>query len=372
MRRLVFALALAACTAMPTPNPTAVGSPPTNLPAALPSATVASPTATQLPELTQTPALTQAPTPAPTLRQITTGGCCVQPFWSPDGSEVWYIDHPTADAPAGIWGVPLAGGAPKFISNRPGYYSKDGQYLVYPEKRVTYVQRVATSERWSLPIVGGRFVTLSPDSTHLVWQVNSSVVNLDGRTVDIWVAGLDGSDPHQAARLVGGGFSGWFPDSQRLLVTYRASVSADPQLGVLNLADGSLTTLTQAKGLRSVALSPQGGWVAYTVAFSGDPTRDGLWVIGTDGTHQLRLETFGSYHWRAEGQLLIMPLEPGAASHRLLEADLPSGTIHPLTDPAQTPFRIANGDWTVAPDGSAVVFLSEADRNLWVLDLPGQ
>jgi WD40-like Beta Propeller Repeat len=382
-RPFLLALALTACSAVTTPaptlppNPSLSPTPPRTAPSTLTTfpPTPHTPLPTALPTLAPTPL--PSPTLTPALRQLTSGGCCVQPFWSPDGSQLWFIDHPSPDSPAGVWGVPLTGGDPQFISDRPGYYSRDGQYLTYPEKDVTYIQNVASGERWPLPVVNGRFISISPDSAHIAWQVNSSHFNLDGRTVDIWIANLDGSDPHQAVRLVGGGLSSWFPvsasDSARLLVTTRASAGADLQLNILNLSDGSLTPLQTIKGLRGLSLSPQGSWVAYTVTFSGDPAQDGLWALSTQPNSQpIHLNTFGSFRWRSDNQLLVVPLETivGTPSHRLLQFDLPAGTITPLTDPALTPFRIANGDWTISPDGSTFVFLSEADHNLWALPLP--
>jgi Tol biopolymer transport system component len=40
-----------------------------------------------------------------------------------------------------------------------------------------------------------------------------------------------------------------------------------------------------------------------------------------------------------------------------------------LTDPAVTPFKIANGDWAVSPDGRYVAFVENQDRNIWVLEV---
>lgn len=374
---LWLAFGLTACTpTIITPGPVPTVNP---APTVAPTVTVPPASSTPIPTLppTDTPAPTATPTP--TLRQLTNGGCCVQPYWSPDGKQVWFIDHPSPDQPAGVWGIPLTGGGslgisePQFISDRPGYYSKDGQYFTYPIDKVTYIQNAATGEHWALPVVAGRFVSISPDSAHIAWQVNSSVFNLDGRAVDIWLAKLDGSNPHQVVRLVGGGLSGWFPDSTRLLVTTRASAGADPQVNILNLTDGSLTPLQTIKGLRGLSLSTNGTWLAYTVTFSGDPDQDGLWAMPTTpNSAPIHLNTFGSFRWRTDFQLLVVPLDTikGTPSHRLLEIDLPSPDIQSLTDPAITPFRIANGDWTVSPDGSTFVFLSEADHNLWALALP--
>jgi hypothetical protein len=46
------------------------------------------------------------------------------------------------------------------------------------------------------------------------------------------------------------------------------------------------------------------------------------------------------------------------------------GQVQALTDPAVTPFKVANDDWYISPDGGRVVFISALDRNIWVLDLP--
>jgi Tol biopolymer transport system component len=38
-------------------------------------------------------------------------------------------------------------------------------------------------------------------------------------------------------------------------------------------------------------------------------------------------------------------------------------------DPDVTPFKIANGDWAVSPDGRHVTFVENRDRNIWLLTL---
>lgn len=373
---LFVAVCLNACSTITPPNPSPIGQPPptliltsTGVSTSLPSSTGVVPTPTNT-EPPPTPTITS--TPLPSLTQLTSGGCCPQPFFSPDASQVWYLDHPAPDSPAGIWGVPLTGGSPQFISDRPGYFSADGQYIVYPKNFHTYIQNTVTGERWEPPLTEGRFVAISPNNAFIAWQVNSSVFNFDGRAVDIWVANLNGSSPYQVAHLLGGGLNTWFPDSQRLLVTNRDFAGADPQLTILNIVDGSLTPLVQAFNLRGVSLSPQGGWIVYQIAFSGDPTRDGLWIISSDGTQNTRLDVFGSYRWRSETQLLIVPLNTTnvSASQQLLQFDITTSTLQPVTHPDVTPFRIANGDWIVSPNGSQVVFLSADDRNLWLLQLP--
>ncbi len=70
--------------------------------------------------------------------------------------------------------------------------------------------------------------------------------------------------------------------------------------------------------------------------------------------------------------LLYVPLEVNVQSHALWEYDVASGEHRRLTDPAHTPFKIANNDWAVSPDGRYVVFVRARDHNLWLIDLePG-
>lgn len=68
-------------------------------------------------------------------------------------------------------------------------------------------------------------------------------------------------------------------------------------------------------------------------------------------------------------RLLVIPFRPEAASHELWELDINAGEARRLTHPDATPFKIANGDWSVSPDGRHVAFLDSRDRNIWLLTL---
>jgi Tol biopolymer transport system component len=68
--------------------------------------------------------------------------------------------------------------------------------------------------------------------------------------------------------------------------------------------------------------------------------------------------------------LLIIPFQPDAAYHEIWEFDVEAGQARRLVDPQVTPFKIANGDWTVSPDGRYVTFVESQDRNIWLLTLP--
>ncbi|MBI5051936.1 MAG: PD40 domain-containing protein, partial [Chloroflexi bacterium] len=322
----------------------------------------------------QPPTLTPTliPTPTPKIKQLTSGGCCVNPFWSPDGSTVMFVDKPNETASAGIWGVKLNGESPQLITSQVGIFSPDFKYVAYPKATETVIAEVNGNKQWTVREAGGRSISFSPDSKSISWQVSSSLVNFDLRTVEVWVANVDGTRAKKIATLFGGSVSWWLPDSAKMLATVRKEANTDPILNILNIADGKLTPIAQAPGFRGTMPSPEGGWIIYQIAFSGDANKDGIWVVRSDGKDLKRLEVFGSYRWRSEGKILFVPLEniTGKQSHRFIEVDAATGKIRAITDPNVTPFRIANGDWSLSPDSKRVVFLNAEDRNLWMLELP--
>ena len=368
----------AAALASPT-EPPAPSAAPTQTPE--PTAT-ATPTTSPTPTVTPTATATSTPTPEPPLQavQLTTGGCCTQPFWSPDSQQVRFIDQPAADQPVGIWGValtePLA--APQFVTDRLEESTASPRYLIETGGDTTVIERRSDGERWTVP-AGGRNVFISPDETRLAWAASNVDAPATQQVTALWLANLDGSNAQQIATLPRGGLSGWI-DNETLLVSRRDSQEAREQtLAAYSLSDGSLIELARAERLRGQVLSPSGGWLVYYVTFDPNPDRNGLWVVRTDGQQSIQLadELFGSYQWRPcaescyrdEDLLLIIPLQPDAPLHRLVELAPASGDVRQLTDPAVTPFKIANGDWRISPDGRYVAFVESSDRNVWVLEL---
>lgn len=357
--------------AVETPAPTATSAP-TN------TATV---TQTNTPAPTAIPSHTPTATstPAPVLRQLTTGGCCVQPFWSAVAERVLFIDKPAVDAPVGLYGVSVTQpeAAPVLVSERIEDSQAVGQYRVETTERTTTIVRLADGERWTVP-AAGRNVVFSADQSRIAWTVSDDDLPPDRQVTSVWVANVDGSAATRVAALRRGGLSGWIGEDA-LLVSGRESADAREQvLWALALADGSLRELARAERLRSPLLSPSGRWVVYYTTFDPDPTRNGLWLVGTgeEGAAPVLVprELFGSYQWRAcagcDETLLVIPFRPDAAYHELWELQPATMDARPLTDPAEIQFKIANGDWRVAPDGRHVAFVESADRNVWVLTLP--
>ena len=111
-------------------------------------------------------------------------------------------------------------------------------------------------------------------------------------------------------------------------------------------------------------------WLAYMASFSQDPDQDGIWLVNTHSGERKRLDIFGGYQWRDGGRLLVVPLDLSKPAHQLLQVQADTGQVTVLTDPAVTPFKIANGDWSVSPVGDKIAFLSAEDSNIWTLEIP--
>jgi Tol biopolymer transport system component len=174
------------------------------------------------------------------------------------------------------------------------------------------------------------------------------------------------------ADLPRGGLSGWVSDDVLLLSGRESLQSQEQVLFTVALADGAQVELARGERLRGGLLSPDGVWMAYFMALDEDTTQNGVWLVRTDGSGRRKLERnlFGAYQWRDSRRLLIIPFQADAAYHEIWEFDVEAGQARRLTDPQVTPFKIANGDWAVSPDGRYVAFVESQDRNIWLLALP--
>ena len=370
-----------ASTSTPIPVPTNTATPsPTQT--ATPS-----PTQTATPSPTPTATLTASPTPTATLTPIpetvrlTDGGCCTQPFWSQDSTQVRFIDKPGPQTRVGIWGVSIEAplSEPVFVSERLEESLADSEFLIERTANKTMIERMSTGERWTVPAAGER-VVISPDRTRIAWSASDENVLVEQRISTIWAANLDGSAARQVTKLPRGSLSGWISDDA-LLVSGRQSLQVPTQiLYRLNLGDDSITELARADRLRSASISPSGQWLVYYSTFSTDTDENGLWLLRSDGSERRRLdsELFGAYQWRGceeectmeNDRLIIVPFDPDAPYHEFWELNPSSDVARPLTDPALTPFKIANGDWQISPNGRYVTYVENSDRNIWVMALP--
>jgi Tol biopolymer transport system component len=347
-------------------------------PSPIPLPTEPPPAPTPSPSPTDTPIPSPTPTPLPILRQLTTGGCCVQPFFSPDNSQVLFIDKPAETAPVGIYGVDLAApqAEPVLVNDLIGYRNSDQTIVATLDgSEFTQLLEETTGHVWTVD-TGGNRPYFSPDSSRILWTASDREGPYDERLSDVWLADLDGSNPRLLLSVQGGGFVGWLPDGRRIaLITRDDPTDEQRTLFIYDIENDRRTNLFSHKRLRGTEISPEGSWIALyvTVADGEPPEKNGIWVVSTEGATQQKLDVpgFGAYRWRDDHSLIYIPMRSSVEeSMQLWQVEVATNQSRPLTDPDLISFSISNGDWDVSSDGRHVIFVNSADQNIWAITLP--
>jgi hypothetical protein len=333
----------------------------------IPHATLA-PDVPPMPVPTTEPSVVQVDFVSPDPIMITEDGCCPYPQWSSDSEWVLFVDSVGDEGP-GLYGVPVGGGPATFLTSRIGSFSEDLSLVAYPEAGLVYIEQWATGDRWLVPSEGRR-VYLSHENEWIAWEYGStSIQNQDLKQRTIWIATLKGEGARELVTVHGGRFLGWIDHGEALLVSGRLSPLSPAGIWRVERDTGAAQLLFATDRARDVLISAEGEWLALTVAFQTDRTQNGIWALKTDGSLVRRIPAYGSYRWRSEGNLLIIPYDFSAERPYLWQIDVEQEQIWGLTDPKTLDLPIANNDWQPSPDGQKIVYYSTEDHNLWVLTL---
>lgn len=124
--------------------------------------------------------------------------------------------------------------------------------------------------------------------------------------------------------------------------------------------------------LRGGVLNPSCTKLVYYSTFNQNPEENGMWLVDlqTAVPTPQKLPFLGLYRWRDDQNLLYAPFDPTAASHSIYQFTVTTGQNTLLVDGTQRPFLIANNNWSVAPDGRAIVFLASTGSaldGLWLV-----
>lgn len=384
---LILLLILLACQRPPLANETSDVPPPqTTIDGSVAAApTLAGNVQTQSPQIQETvivvePTIAGAPvesptqTPTtPTQTRLTDPGCCTEPFWSADGQQVRFIDKPSSDAFAGIYGVPINGGDVELVTTNIGFPQVYGRFLVQQNiDDQIEIYDVGADETFTAQTDAQR-ISISPGFQRIAWARSPAVSsNFDARPATVIVADIDGSNQTEVIQVIGGGFGGWVDDETILVAGSRVGLSTTAGLYTYSISTGELVLLQAGLRIRTVDVAPGGDWIFYSVTLSGGEAGavDGLWVVSRDAETRYQLDVFGSAKWRDNRRLLIVPLELNVPSHRLLQFDAQTGQLSEVLTPDVVQFKIAQGDWSVSPPGTHIAYLSSSDGALWVIELP--
>ncbi len=305
--------------------------------------------------------------------RLTTGGCCTQPFWSPDGKQVRFIDKP-AGGKLGVYGVTAERPEvqPALVSGKVEDSRIVGPYRIETTKSTTTLVRLSDGKKFVVP-AQGRGVQFSPDFKRIAWSISNPDLPPEQQVAAIWTANVDGSGAKRITTLRRGGVGGWISDTALLVNGQDPKDRSQSVLYSLSIPDGKLTEIVRAERLRSATLSPSGDWIAYYTTFN--EAGNGLWLVSTNGGKPKAAPpgTFGAYQWRTvdgDDKLVVVPFKPDAQYHEFWQLDPESLAFTQLTRAGDAPLKIANGDWRVSPDGRYVVYVESKDRNIWVVALP--
>ena len=110
------------------------------------------PSAQSTPTFTPSP----SPTPTPALRQLTESGCCAQPAFSPDSSQILFIDKPAPNAPTGVYGVSLTGplAPPTLVNETVGFRSPDQTIVATLAEDLVRLTDESSGQSWTLDTGG--------------------------------------------------------------------------------------------------------------------------------------------------------------------------------------------------------------------------
>ena len=296
-------------------------------------------------------------------------------WWDARDPDAVYLIDAVPDQDAGVFRQPLDGSPRRYVQPAPPpLVSPDGSVTVeYVGGGNMRIERRLTGETWDV-FTNGNYPAVSPDGTRLLWEVVHGNY-LPGSTlpgVAMWISNLDGTQRRQVYTQAGG-YSQWL-DSHRLLIVKRPPYTAETQLYILDVDDPRVQPelLGIYRFLHGLKIAPGGGMIAFYMPFQEDAAQSGVYVQLTEiGTSPRQLDVFGAYEWRDNRSLYVLSFDAAQdaaqGAHALGVVDSQSGDHRWLTDPDDLPIRVANGDWSVSPDGTRLVYVDPTDYGLYVL-----
>jgi hypothetical protein len=246
-------------------------------------------------------------------------------------------------------------------------YTAGFEYRIDPNDQSIRLTRLSDGDVWELP-TGGRSVVVSPDGEAAAWSDFNRDAEPENRRTKLRVM-LRGEEPATIAELGRGSLSGWLGVDQLLASRRPDSNSEMDELVVVDLDGGTQRLLVATERLRGVSVAPGGRRLAAHATGNGPLIGLFLVDVATGDVTNIPDALFGAYRWRDADRLLIIPMVPGER-HRLVEYHVDTGEQRELVTADEAPFKVANGDWSVAPGGQRIVWVEASDKSVWMRELP--
>lgn len=314
---------------------------------------------------------TPIPTTAWQMHPVTDGNCCAYPWWDVSDSNRFYTIDGNPDQRAQVFEWTLEGESSVVGDAPPVGRSPDGTHQLSHDLEGHFrIENLLTEEVW-LVYTEGESASLSTDNNRLLWDV-SEFSFMPGEIYPIvktYVSDKDGSNSRQIWEQPGG--QAMWLDETRVLIVTPVLDQTDTTLTVFDTETDSYFTLGTWNWLRGLSVAPGGDRLMFYLMWQGDPSIDGIYTIETQqGAVAQRLSWFGAWRWRDSESIYFLPFNTSWYNNDqqvLAFYHLPTGQGGMLTDLNTLPFTIADGDWSVSPDGTTILFRNAQDMNLWVM-----
>lgn len=319
------------------------------------------PLARQLPPL--------AATVTVSVRQLTNDSCCARHWWSTTNADLFYVVDGIEGQNALTYAWSVSSGTSSSVGTAPlPETSSDEQYEVIPSTGQMTIRRRADNASWVVQ-TENRTPSISAGSSQLLWTVSDGI-NVPGGSAPnttVWISNLNGANAR--AVVSEPGVNARWLDDTRLLLTIPGD-NRTTTLDVYDTATNQRFSLGTWAWLRNVTVAPGGGRLMFLITSQQDLAANGVFTIETvSGAQPVRMPWFGAWRWRDADSVFYLPFNPSDPFHTLAYFHIPTRTNIVLTDPAITPFLIANGDWDISADGARVLFQNALDGNLWLLNI---
>ena len=125
----------------------------------------------------------------------------------------------------------------------------------------------------------------------------------------------------------------------------------------------------------SILVQAEQAWVKTDPTVRMEHSSD-LRALPAAGSSRI-FNVFGAYRWRDDHSLYVLSYGIDQDAHELGVVDVESREVRWLTDADEMPIRVANGEWSVSPDGTKLAFYGigpDAEQNgeeIYVINVDG-
>lgn len=318
------------------------------------------------------------------------------PFFSADGSYIFYRGVPVVGGSANIYQVPIFGGSPRIVVSNVisgGSISPDGARLSFfrydVDTKGTHLivcrsdgsdEKVITKRSGKEHyLVWGHAPFWSPDGTKIgaVALTEPSGETNDKRSYYFVEIDIEEETekviPSPQWNLIYRTI--WMPDGKSLMALVQEKPNLPLQVWQIAYPSGQARRITNdSNHYNFISSAPDGSFLMTTQ----ERTFFNLWLISADNPAQLRQLTFSSelkhgiqgLEWTPDGKKIVYPLVEGLVNSNLWTIDVETLERRQLTFDQEAQHRYPN----VTPDGNSVIFTSNrtGEWHIWQIDLDGK